>query len=44
MSRFREDAVAIETMSAMADGYNSHDHISTVVSANETWTGEYGVF
>lgn len=43
MSRFGENAVAIEPMSAMADAYNNHDHLSTV-SASEKWTGEFGVY
>lgn len=43
MSKFGENAVAIEPMSAMADAYNNHDHLSTI-SGGETWTGEFGVF
>ena len=43
MSLFKEDSIAIEPMSAMADGYNNHDHL-TVLSGGETWTGSFGVF
>ena len=43
MSRIGENAVAIEPMSAMADAYNNHDHLSTL-SGGETWTGEFGVY
>ena len=43
MSLFNEDAIAIEPMSAMADGYNNHDHL-TVLSGGETWTGSFGVY
>ena len=43
MSLFNEDAIAIEPMSAMADGYNNHDHL-TVLSGRETWTGSFGVY
>ena len=43
MSRFGENAVAIEPMSGMADAYNNHDHLSTL-SGEENWTGEFGVY
>lgn len=42
-SLFQEDAVAIEPMSAMADAYNNHDHLTTL-SAGETWMGSFGVY
>ena len=43
MSRFGENAIAIEPMSGMADAYNNHDHLSTL-SGEENWTGEFGVY
>lgn len=43
MSRIGENAIAIEPMSAMADAYNNHDHLSTL-SGGEMWTGEFGVY
>lgn len=43
MSRIGENAVAMEPMSAMADAYNNHDHLSTL-SGGETWTGEFGIY
>ena len=43
MSRFGENAVAIEPMSGMADAYNNHDHLSTL-SGEENWMGEFGVY
>ena len=42
-SIFHENAVAIEPMSAMADAYNNHDHLTTL-SAGETWGGSFGVY
>ena len=42
-SIFNENAVAIEPMSAMADAYNNHDHLTTL-SAGETWGGSFGVY
>ena len=42
-SLFNENAVAIEPMSAMADGYNNHDHLTTL-SGGETWKGMVGIF
>ena len=43
MSKIGENAVAMEPMSAMADAYNNHDHLSTL-SGGETWVGEFGVY
>ena len=40
---FHENAIAIEPMSAMADAFNNHDHLS-VLSGGETWTGTFGVY
>ena len=42
-SPFHESAIAVEPMSAMADSYNNHDHL-TVLSGGETWTGSFGVY
>lgn len=42
-SETQEEAIAIEPMSAMADAYNNHDHL-TVLSDGETWTGTFGVY
>lgn len=42
-SLFNEDAIAIEPMSAMADAYNNHDHLTTL-SDGETWQGSFGVY
>ena len=38
-----ENAIAVEPMSAMADAYNNHDHL-TVLSGGETWSGSFGVY
>lgn len=43
MSLFGEDAVAVEPMSAMADAYNNHDHLS-ILSGGESWMGSFGVY
>lgn len=43
MSVFKEDGIAIEPMSGMADAYNNHDGL-TVLSDGETWTGKFGVY
>lgn len=42
-SGFGENAVAIEPMSAMADSYNNHDHLS-ILSGGEEWNGAFGVY
>ena len=38
-----ENAIAVEPMSAMADAYNNHDHL-TVLSGGEMWSGSIGVY
>ncbi len=40
---FHEDSIAIEPMSAAADAYNNHDHLTTL-SGGEVWTGSFGVY
>ncbi len=40
---FHEDSVAIEPMSAAADAFNNHDHLS-ILSGGEVWTGSFGVY
>lgn len=42
-SLFKENSVAIEPMSGMADAYNNHDHLS-IISGDEVWKGEFGVY
>ena len=39
-SLFGENAVAIEPMSGAVDGYNNHDHLTTL-SGGESWIGEF---
>ena len=41
-SIFNANAVAIEPMSAMADAYDNHDHLTTL-SVGEAWGGSFGV-
>ena len=42
-SPLKEEAIAIEPMSGMADAYNNHDHLTTL-SDGESWEGSFGVY